>query len=430
MEVAVEFRDVSKSFVLSQDQPRSIRGWMRRWVSQRRNTIETFHAVSHVTFTIGHGRTVGLIGTNGSGKSTVLKLMAGILQPNGGEIIVNGRLSALLELGAGMHPDLTGRENVALNGSLMGLSNADMDDLYPKIVDFAEIGRFMDMPVKHYSSGMYMRLGFAIATQVQPDVLLIDEVLAVGDQNFQNKCIEHLYQMKRRGTSIVLVSHSLELMREMCDELVWLKDGKLMAQGDTEEVAQQYLFDLHSQQMKKRAGGDFTPDELQDEHRWGTREVEITRVEMRNQKGELTNTFLTGDTLQLEIHYNAHKRVVDPMFGLALLHADGTHITGPNNKFAGADFDFIEGEGVVTYTIPSLPLLAGMYDLTVSAYDHSGTEAYDFHWRAYPFRVSAGGTREQYGLFAIPGTWEQHSVDTDAITTPNGKVPANLVTTP
>lgn len=407
METVVEFRNVSKTFTLHHERPRSVRKRLKQWWQNRRQTgeDEPFLALNQLSFAIQKGKTVGFIGTNGSGKSTALKVMAGILQPNTGEVLINGRLSALLELGAGMHPDLTGRENVALNGSLMGLSNADMERLYPTIVEFSEIGRFMDMPVKHYSSGMYMRLGFSIATQVQPDILLIDEVLAVGDQNFQNKCFEYLYDMKRRGTSIVLVSHSMDIMREMCDELVWLKNGQMMAHGDTEDVAAAYLHDLHAEQMKKRQGGFFTPDELADEHRWGSREVEINAVYMRNQKGELTESFQTGDTLHLELHYHAHTRIEDPMFGLAFLHTDGTHISGPNNKFAGVDFEPIEGEGIIHYTIENLPLLPGSYDVTVSAYDHTGTQAYDFHWRAYPFRVNAGGNREQYGILTLPATW-------------------------
>lgn len=422
MDIAVEFRDVSKTFTLHHDRPRSVRARLKNWWRSRRQTgeEEPFLALNHLSFTLEGGKTIGFIGTNGSGKSTALKVMAGILQPNSGEVLVNGRLSALLELGAGMHPDLTGRENVTLNGSLMGLSNADMQRLFPKIVEFSEIGRFIDMPVKHYSSGMYMRLGFAIATQVQPDILLIDEVLAVGDQNFQNKCFEHLYDMKKRGTSIVLVSHSLDIMREMCDELIWLKDGQIRAQGDTEEVAGAYLHDLHADQMKKRKEGPFTPEHLEDEHRWGSREVEIKAVYLRNQHGVLTDSFQTGDTLHLELHYNAHKRIEDPMFGLALLHADGTHITGPNNKFAGEDFEAIEGEGIVHYEIPNLPLMPGSYDLTVSAYDHSGTQAYDFHWRAYPFRVNAGGSRDQYGLFAIPATWRHEPLQSPELVYLNG----------
>jgi lipopolysaccharide transport system ATP-binding protein len=407
MEPVVEFRNVSKTFILRHERPRSVRKRLKQWWQNRRQTgeDEPFLALNNLSFAVSKGKTVGIIGTNGSGKSTALKVMAGILQPDSGEVFVNGRLSALLGLGAGMHPDLTGRENVALNGSLMGLSNADMARLFPTIVDFSEIGRFIDMPVKHYSSGMYMRLGFSIATQIQPDILLLDEVLAVGDQNFQNKCFEHLYDMKRRGTSIVLVSHGLDIMRDMCDELIWLKDGRLMAYGDTEDVAAVYLHDLHSQQMNKRKGATFTPEDLEDEHRWGSREVEITEVRMVNQKGELTDTFRTGDTLHLELHYMAHKRIEDPMFGLAFMHADGSHITGPNNKFAGADFEPIEGKGVVHYTIENLPLLPGSYDLTVSAYDHTGTQAYDFHWRAYPFRVNSGRSREQYGILTLPASW-------------------------
>jgi lipopolysaccharide transport system ATP-binding protein len=422
---AIRFENVSKRFTLFHDRPQSLQELMIRVLNPRRpfSNREDFWALSGVSFEIEEGTTVGLIGTNGSGKSTALKMMAGILQPTDGRVVVNGRVSALLELGSGMHPELTGRENIFLNGSLLGLSNTEMRRLYPEIVEFSELGRFVDMPVKHYSSGMYMRLGFSVAVFVQPDILLLDEVLAVGDQHFQTKCLDHIYEMKKRGTTIVMVSHGIEAMAQMCNQLVWLKNGVVKAQGNTAEVAEAYLRDVHADMMVYAAstapaeneagegaseGGEVAAPTFQ---RRGSREVEITGVRLLNGAGEIADSFLTGEALVLEMDYFAHEPIRDPMFGIAITRIDGTHINGPNNKFGGVPIPRIKGRGTVTYTIPSLPLMKGTYEITTVVYDGTASHAYDVHDRAYSFQVNAGGTREMYGLVAIPAEWSHRAAD-------------------
>lgn len=408
MDPIIEFQGVSKRFTLSHDRPRSMQEALLRLLRPQRQPVEEFWALREVSFGVQRGQTVGLIGTNGSGKSTALKLMAGILQPTSGSIRVGGRISALLELGSGMHPDLSGRENIYLNGSLLGIPNREMETRAQEIIRFAELERFIDMPVKHYSSGMYMRLGFSVAIHTRPDILLLDEVLTVGDQSFQSKCIDRIYEMKKRGTTIVMVSHGLEQVRDLCDELVWLKDGVLAGEGSAATILPRYLRDIY--ETGKVAGqGAWESDSVPEQQRWGTRDVEIRAVRLRNAQNQVGDTFLTNDALTIELDYFAHQRVEDPMFGLALHHVDGTHISGPNNKLAGIAFAPIEGEGTVRYTIPALPLLPGSYEVTVSAYDATGAHAYDVHWRAYPFHVSAGGTAELYGLFHIPAAWSHHS---------------------
>lgn len=429
METAICFENVSKRFTLFHDRPQSLQELMIRLLHFRRrpSNREDFWAVRDASFTIEPGTTVGIIGTNGSGKSTALKMMAGILQPTEGRVVVNGRVSALLELGSGMHPELTGRENIFLNGSLLGITNTEMRRLYSRIVEFSELGRFIDMPVKHYSSGMYMRLGFSVAVFVQPDILLLDEVLAVGDQSFQTKCLNHIYEMKKRGTTIVMVSHGIETMTQMCNQLVWLKNGVLKAQGNTSEVAEAYLRDVHatmvqattiatsvalievpSEADEPEAIGEVVAEPEPLFQRWGTREVEITDVRLRNGAGDLTTNFLTGDALVVEIDYLAHEPIRDPMFGIAITRVDGTHINGPNNKFGGLPIPAVEGRGTVTYTIPELPLMKSAYEITAVVYDGTGAHAFDVHDHAYPFQVSAGGTREMYGLVAIPAEWNHH----------------------
>ncbi len=420
MDAAIQFRNVSKRFTLYHERPRSLQEVMIRMLNPRRKdpAREDFWALRDVSFTIPKGKTVGLIGANGSGKSTALKLMGGILQPTDGEIAVDGRISALLELGSGMHPELTGRENVFLNGSLLGLSNAEMQGLYARIVEFSELERFMDMPVKHYSSGMYMRLGFSVAIHVRPTILLLDEVLAVGDQSFQSKCLEQIYALKRRGATIVIVNHGLNALEELCDELIWLKNGVCMGQAETATIARDYMLYLHRTESPLNDGRDTGGSTEVDESvaaaeegdsgqpipRWGSREGEITAVRfLRGAKQ--TDAFLTGDSFTVEMDYLAHQLLEDPMFGLAIHHQDGTHLCGPNNKLAGADFDPIEGAGTVRFTIPDLPLMPGTYEVSVSLYDRDGVHDYDVHWRMYPFHVHAGGTSERYGMIRFGGQW-------------------------
>jgi ABC-type polysaccharide/polyol phosphate transport system ATPase subunit len=234
----IEFRDVSKSFLIRDSHT------LRELASsllKGHGFGHQFFALQNVSFSVDHGETVGIIGRNGSGKSTALKLIAGVTAPTSGEVYVVGRVSPLIELGAGFHPDLTGRENVHLNGSILGMSGREVEEEFDSIVDFAELGEFIDTPVKRYSSGMYGRLGFAVAVHSNPDLLLVDEVLAVGDAFFQEKCLVKMREFQARGTTIVLVSHSPQLVTEFCSRAIWIDHGRLMADGPSEEVVAEYL---------------------------------------------------------------------------------------------------------------------------------------------------------------------------------------------
>ncbi len=330
-----------------------------------------------------------------------MKLITRILKPTDGRIIVNGRVSALLELGAGFHQDLTGRENVYLNASLLGLSRAETDVRFDDILAFSELGEFIDMPVKHYSSGMYMRLGFSVAINMDPDVLIVDEILAVGDQAFQTKCMDRIYKMKREGVTIVMVSHNLDVMRRLCSHLLWLENGQMRQIGPAEEVAQQY----------QAYSNEFDVETLQESSgrkefsRMGSRDLEITAVRFLDEAGKEKRLFKTGDTLTVEMAYTAHKPIFNPEFGLAIYRQDGLHINGPNSQFAGLEMGLVEGDGVVRYTIESLPLLPALYLVTTAVHDSQTADAYDYHAQAYSFRIVEGGTAEKYGLIAIPAAW-------------------------
>jgi lipopolysaccharide transport system ATP-binding protein len=364
---------------------------------------------------------LGLIGHNGSGKSTALKLITRILEPTSGKVAVRGRVSALLELGAGFHPDLTGIDNIYLNGSLLGFTRADMQRLIADIVDFAELGPFIDTPVKHYSSGMYMRLGFAIATAVDPDILITDEVLAVGDEAFQRKCMERIYQFRQEGRTIVFVSHSLDVVRNLCTQAVWLDHGEMKAAGNTVDTVDAYLRHTNQQEQARierervearaeREQTEATAAEPQTQNRWGSREIEIERVMLLDVQGHETTVLQTGEPLTVRMYYHAHQPINEPVFGLAIHHANGFHINGPNTRFGGLSLGTVMGQGYVDYAIDDLPLLEGNYVLTAVVYDTAMTRPYDHHERMYPFVVQTGTISERFGSVYIPARWRVQAV--------------------
>src|SRR4051812_38905483 len=313
---------------------------------------ETFAAVRDVTFTVPRGQTLGVIGRNGSGKSTLLKLVAGITKPTTGTVDVKGRISALIELGAGFHPEISGRENVFINGIMLGLTKREVARRFDEIVEFAEMKDFIDAPVKTYSSGMYMRLGFAVAIHVDPDVLLVDEVLAVGDEGFTHKCLDKFAEFKRRGKTILLVTHSLGLVERFCDEALWLDGGRLKGLGDPRRIVGAYVTDVEVTEESQLAAADakaqesavvVSPDEpasaiLPDhpietaeapadmfratEGRWGSREVEITDVLLTSDDGERGHVFQSGSRLDIRIRLRAPIAIDDFVIGIGIFNAE------------------------------------------------------------------------------------------------------------
>ncbi|MBP7686981.1 MAG: ABC transporter ATP-binding protein [Thermoflexales bacterium] len=401
MTPAVRFDRVSKKFRLDFNRPRSLQ---EMFVQRRiRAEADYFWALHDISFTIEPGEHVGLIGTNGSGKSTLLKLISRVIQPTSGTLSTHGRVAGLLELGTGFHPDLTGRENIFLNASILGISRTAIARQLDDIIDFADIGQFIDVPVRNYSSGMVVRLGFAITTALQPEVLLIDEVLAVGDQNFQRKCITRLEDLQTQGVTLLLVSHGLGQIRELCDRAIWISQGTLKADGDTDLVAGEYT---NSQIMleKKLTVAETT------QNRFGTRQAEITRVELLRADGTVPVYFRAGETFRLRMYYRAPERIEQPTFGLAFYRRDGVHVNGPNSVREGYEIPYLEGTGCVEYQIEQLPLNPGRYELTVAIYNTDSTVAIDHHHRLYPFEVRSQTDWNEEGVVHIPARW-QHRAD-------------------
>jgi ABC-2 type transport system ATP-binding protein len=393
---------VTKTFRLHHERNQSLKAaFMRR----RRADFEEFLALDDVSVTIAEGTTVGFIGENGSGKSTLLKCIARILRPDTGTIAVEGKVSALLELGAGFHPELSGRENVFLNGAILGLSRSQLDRKFDDIVGFAGLERFIDTPVKNYSSGMYVRLGFSVAINVDPDVLLVDEVLAVGDESFQHKCAEKFADLRAMGKTIVVVSHSLPSVRGLCDSVVWLDKGSVKRQGDAGEVIDAYM----GMSYDSRAG-----DESGIGARWGSGEIEITRIELLDVSHQPTSKVKTGDSLTLRVHFDAREPIARPVFGIGIHRIDGVHLTAPNSREAGVVPDLVEGVGHVDVSFDRLMLLPGTYDVSASIVDYAILHTFDFRQRAFRFDVLPGNPHETFGgVVSLGGRWRiDHVSDT------------------
>ena len=365
-------------------------GTLAQW--GRRHDTERFWALRGVDFKIERGQTVGVVGPNGSGKSSLLGLVAGTITPSEGTVRATGRISSLLELGAGFHPDLSGRENVFLNAAILGIPRADVRRRFDAIVDFAGLREFIDMPVKHYSSGMYVRLAFAVAVEMDPDILLIDEVLAVGDMAFQMKCLDRIRDFQKRGKTILFVSHALDMVEEFCDEVFLIHDGRLIQRGKPGDVIFSYL-----RAYMVRLG-------LLNVEEHGTREVEIRQVRLLDAAGQEAATFFTGQPLIVEVRYQANRPVEKPVFGFNLKTGNGFYVFGSNTQIAKYPIASIAGDGLMRLTIDPLTLMAGRFFLSLSI--HSWDHAVQYHRQEdlHPFIVKDAS--EHKGLFQLNTAWE------------------------
>jgi ABC-type polysaccharide/polyol phosphate transport system ATPase subunit len=394
---------------------------------------DTFAAVRDVSFTVPKGRTLGVIGRNGSGKSTLLKLVAGITKPSDGHLTVQGRISALIELGAGFHPEISGRENVFINGIMLGLSKKEITRRFDEIVEFAEMRDFIDAPVKTYSSGMYMRLGFAVAIHVDPDVLLVDEVLAVGDEGFTHKCLDKFAEFKRRGKTILLVTHSLGLVERFCDEALWMDAGSMQAMGDPKRVVGAYITDVEASEEEQLAAGDakareavatVSPDEpasavLPDnpietatgpadmfratEGRWGSREIEITDVALIGSDGERAHVFHSGDRLDIRLTLRAPVVMTDFVVGVGIFNAEGVCCYGTNTEIEELKGERMLGDAEAVFSIESLDLVEGTYKLDVAVHKVDGYP-YDYHRLLHTFRVKS--RTKDVGIYRPRHAWQ------------------------
>jgi ABC-type polysaccharide/polyol phosphate transport system ATPase subunit len=425
------------------------------------NPDETFHALRGVSFSVRPGCTFGIVGRNGSGKSTALKVVAGITKPTTGSVSVQGRISALIELGAGFHPEISGRENVFINGIMLGLTKREITRRFDEIVEFAELEDFIDAPVKTYSSGMYMRLGFAVAIHVDPDVLLIDEVLAVGDEAFTHKCLDKFAEFRRRNKTVLLVTHALNLVERFCDEALWLNDGRARAMGDPRRVVSAYITEVEKQEerhmadtdakakaaVERRGSGTASVSELAPsaqplapgtelapsaeplapgtelapsaqplapsseappdmfqatEGRWGSREAEITDVQLFGEDGQPVHVFYSGERVEIRLTLKAARPLTDFVVGIGIFNVDGVCAFGTNTDIEELKAERLEGEGHVTFTVDALDLVAGTYKLDAALHKLDGFP-YDYHRLLYSFRVKS--RTQDAGIYRPRHAW-------------------------
>ena len=392
-ETAVVVDRVSKRFRLYRERNQSLKAAVMRG---RRAAYHEFWALKDVSFEIPQGSTFGLIGENGSGKSTLLKCIARILRPDKGSVTTRGTVAALLELGSGFHPELSGRENVYLNGSILGMSKSGVQGKFDEIVDFAGIEEFIDQPVKNYSSGMYVRLGFSIAINVDPDILLVDEVLAVGDASFQDKCMEKFADFRHAGKTVVIVSHTMGSLRTLCDEAAWLKHGELVDVGAANDIVDTYVDEGHVERVDLGEGTS----------RWGSGEAQLTKVELLDASESPTTRAHTGDTITVRLYFVATQPIDKPVFGLALETVTGVYAWAHHSRDGQYVPDRIDGPGTIDLHIPALALQEGTYDLNASIVDYTTTHTFDFLRTCLRFDVISKTPHESGGIAVLGGRWQ------------------------
>lgn len=398
-DIAIECHDVWKSYRIYHQRAHTL----KERVLSRRNRFEEFWALTGVDLEFPTGSTTGIIGANGSGKSTLLKTMARILTPNRGSVRVSGTISSLLELGIGFHPELTGQENVYLSGSLMGRTKRDIAALYDEIVEFAGIEAFMDSPVKNYSTGMYARLAFALAVSVDPEILLVDEVLAVGDESFASRCFERMAEFRSQGRTIVIVTHSLDTVRSLCAQAAWLDKGVVKEVGPSHDVVAGYLGHVH------RDISEHEPDEpivVSSGDRFGSSEVVVTELGFYDAEARSAGAFRTGETATVRIGYRVDRPVADLSCTVAVYRSDNlAYVFGQNSKAAGLHLE-PSGEATIELVIPELPLLRGTYLVSVALHDHAVRRFYDWHERRFSFMVFDSRTSAvEGGTVRVDSEW-------------------------
>ncbi len=401
-EYAVEITNVGKRFMRNSERRNSIKERIVRGQGKR---AEEFWAVKDVSLNIPKGSVYGLIGHNGSGKSTLLKMIGGIYRPTEGTISSQGRIASLIELGAGFHPEMTGRENIGLNGSILGLPRKEIAGVTDEIIDFSGLREFIDDPVKHYSSGMYVRLGFAVAVHMKPDVLLVDEVLAVGDEEFQRKCFDHLYSLRKAGKTIIVVSHGLGQLEALCDEVAWLERGSLQEIGEPTDVVASYLKRVNAEETAKNPLAEAKRE--QTDHEGGLQSaLRLTSVKLTNVEGIALNHAETGTTFTFNIGMTLTDTVLGPNVRVALQHESGPLVTMISNHRLGFDFSYIPaGEHTVEIDLLDNPLLPGRYRVHVDVFDHTGAKLLDSWNEAAEFPVRSGSGEIGQGFVQLPAEY-------------------------
>ena len=432
-ENAIEVRDITKKFKVFYDKGSELK---ERLLFRNRNRYENRWVLNGISFDVKKGEAVGLVGHNGCGKSTTLKLLTKIIYPDEGTIEMRGRVSSLIELGAGFHADMSGKENIYTNASIFGLTRREIEERLDDIIAFSELEDFIDNPVRTYSSGMYMRLAFSVAINVDADILLIDEILAVGDANFQAKCFNKLREIKTSGTTIVIVSHSLGQIEQICERSLWIHDGIVQADGVPRDVHPRYLNYMgekrqeiaekererqavksqqepeeHTGEKAKEETGEKAEEEANEDKtqgpkerkRWGNGSARIKRVDLWNQKGEAQNVFATGEEMTIVIDYQLKKKVEDAVLGIALFRSDGIHCYGTNTRIDQIPEFSLTKSGRIKVKLEHLNLLPGEYLVDIAIESDIGVPV-DYYKEAAKIEVYS--MLQDVGIVRIEHSWE------------------------
>ena len=416
-DVVINIKNVEKSFKIYSDKGHTLKE--RLLFFKQRNSYTRHEVLKGVTLEIEKGEVVGLVGHNGCGKSTLLKLMTKIIYPDKGKIEINGKISSLLELGAGFHPDMTGRENIYTNASIFGLTKKEIDARLDEIIEFSELEEFIDSPVRTYSSGMYMRLAFSVAINVDADILLIDEILAVGDARFQAKCFNKMLELKKSGITIVIVSHDLGSIERLCNRSVWIESGKIKDEGIPHDIVAEYLNDImnknknekikikgqskvNNQEKNEEESKEKNTEKKEkkkDKNRTGNKDIEIISVKLLNEKNEVNDTYNSEDKLKIQVRYKRNDdKLKDSVFGFGIFRNDGLNCYGTNTFIDNFEKIKIQDEGIVEVTIDHIQLLEGKYYLDIAFHDEYG-KPYDYIRKIEKFSVYS--ILKDTGIFRI-----------------------------
>lgn len=405
----VELQQVWKQFQVGANQgslrdaiPALIKRVLGRSQDAVREASGTFWALSDVSFHVKRGETLGIIGPNGAGKSTILKLLSRICQQTKGQLHVRGRLAALIEVGAGFHPDLTGRENIYLNGTIIGMKRRQIDRLFDSIVAFAELEKFLEMPVKRYSSGMNVRLGFAIAAHVNPEIMLIDEVLAVGDLSFQQKCFQRIMELKKQGTTIIFISHNMEAITRVCDRVILLHEGRVLVDADPMTAIAEYrkeAFRTHKQQHVWTPLG-MSVTEL-------AKDIEIVDVQLRNGGTGPQDTIETGQTLHVDLTYRTKRPIHNPSVTVTIERVDGLVCHEASTQVSGLSWPVWEGQGILRLHYPAVPLLPNAYLVNVAIYE--GQNPVPLAQPSRPYYLYITSEHQARGTVLVEHEWDLSS---------------------
>ena len=389
MTAVITVKDVSKKFIIPYEKTTTFYDSMLSALKGHKRYDELW-ALKDISFTVEKGESLGVIGGNGSGKSTLLKLIANILRPTKGSIKVDGRLTSFLELGVGFQQDLSARENIYLYGKIMGMRTKEINQKIEEIITFSELERFIDTKIRSFSSGMQVRLAFATAIQTNPEILLVDEVLAVGDMEFQQKCSDYFNQYQKENKTMIFVTHDLSAVRRFCDKTILIRDGQMADYGETDKVIDTYIYNWRKMEEAKQKPGE----------RWGTKKVIITNVEFIDKFGKITDQVNSGDPLTIRIHYQTKEKIQKPVFGIAIHSEQGIHCYGTNTQLKGLETASIAGIGHVDFNIKQILMNYGKYYITAAVHSIDHVH-HDWRNREYHFNVIGSKILDE-GLFELP----------------------------